>query len=250
MPGLMTQSTTAAEVYIDSRLRDEPPETATERARHAYQIHHPQRLSEELAGAEEAFEHELARRREEAAAPPPPEPEVPTLDTMEADAHRRIVVLTEQRKRLSFDALTDEDVRLELSNVEAEIEAAETELERIALARVEEKRREPLEAAERRKVEKARQLADKMDPRVAALETKADAELAVAAKTLSELRTARRQRHEHRVEAEEAKPITAGWGRDTSYESATFYAFGQHDVGDMIERAVGHPPARPLAEES
>jgi hypothetical protein len=254
MPGLMTQPTTPAEVYIDSRLRDEPPETAAERARHAYQIFHPQRLSEELAGAEEAFEAELARRQEEAAAPPAveQEPEVPTLDAMETDARQRREALKERRQRLSLDATRDEAACLALSEVEADIEATETEIERIDLARHEAERRAPLEAAEREEKAKLVVAAEKQAARLPAAAKAVDVAAEAFAKTVATHRQLARRARELREEAGIQRPAPFGFtGSDSAYELALRHALGQHDVGDVVERppsSFGHAPASPLAE--
>ena len=253
MPGLMTQPTTPADVYVDARLRGEPPEVATERARHAYQLHHPQQLSEAIAGAEEKFEDEIARRKEVAEAPPEPEPEPLTLDMRKANLRQEIEVLTERRRRLSRPALTDEGACLDMSNVEAATEAKEAEIERITLAEAEIERMAPIEAAEEEKRRKAQAAAERLTAKEAARATplaeavdKAGEAFAIAVK---EHQAHNRRKRELLEEAGILKSPPFGFvAHDWSYESALWPACGKHDVGGVIKRSDGHPPARPLAE--
>ena len=64
------------------------------------------------------------------------------LDRIEADATARLAELTEQRARLALDALVDADVQAELESVESEVSACEQAIQRVALARGEQGRRE------------------------------------------------------------------------------------------------------------
>ena len=71
-----------------------------------------------------------------------------SVEALAADARRRIQELAEARQRLASDAISDEDARQELANVESELAAADAELERMSLARAEGERRD-VEARER-----------------------------------------------------------------------------------------------------
>jgi len=241
-------------VYVANRLHGDSPEIACLQVKHMLQIHDELRLDEELAGAEEKFQAELERRREEAAAPPAVEQEVeaPSLDSMEADAHGRIEALTEQRQHLSLDATRDEDACLALSEVEADIEAAETEIERIKLARVEAKRRAPIEAAEREEKQKLIAAMEKEAARLPAAAEAVDAAADVLAAAVTTHREIARRTREKGEAAGIVRPALFAYARsDSGYELALRFALGKHDVGDTVERPhspLGHMSARPLAE--
>lgn len=91
------------------------------------------------------------------------------LDALEQDARRRIEALTADRARLSLDALTGEDERQELADIERQLAAAHGELERVGLAREESGRREreTRERAERDAREQAAKRAEKLHGEVA-----------------------------------------------------------------------------------
>jgi hypothetical protein len=70
------------------------------------------------------------------------------LAKLEADATARLGELTEQRARLSLDALSDPRIATELDDVRSEIASCERALEQVALARTESGRRSAAAAAE------------------------------------------------------------------------------------------------------
>jgi hypothetical protein len=72
------------------------------------------------------------------------------LTSREADIHRQLEQLREQRQRLAPEAMTDRKAAAELERVEAEIQGQEQELERIGLAQTELSRRDDEATAEQR----------------------------------------------------------------------------------------------------
>ena len=70
------------------------------------------------------------------------------LDRLEEDATVGLGQLTEQRARLSLDALTDPRIATELDDVRSEIAGAGRALEQVALARAESGRRLAAAAAD------------------------------------------------------------------------------------------------------
>jgi hypothetical protein len=251
MPGLTV--TNPKEIYVANRMQNCSPEIARRQTEHMCQIRDEQYLDELLDGAEEEFQAELARRKEEAEAPPEPEAEPLTLDMRKANLRQEIKVLTERRRRLSRLALTDEGACLEMSNVEAATEAKEAEIERIILAEAEIERMAPIEAAEEEKRRKAQAAAERLAAKEAARATsfaeavdKAGEAFAIAVK---EHHAHNRRKRELLEEAGILKSPPFGFvAHDWSYESALCSACCKHDVGGVIRRSDGHPPARPLAE--
>jgi hypothetical protein len=81
------------------------------------------------------------------------------LAKLEADATVRLGELTEQRARLSLDALSDPRIATELDDVRSEIASCERALEQVALARAESGRRSGEAAAEAEAKRRAEALA-------------------------------------------------------------------------------------------
>lgn len=244
--------TNPREVYVTARLQGDAPAIARRHADHAYSIRDDRYLDELLDGAEEEFEAELARRQEEAATPPPPEPEPVSLDARKANLRQEIEALTKRCGRLAPRALTDEGACLEMSNVEAEIEAKNVEIRRIGEAQKNAEEMAPIEAAEREQKEKALAAAEKQAARLPAAAKAVDVAAVAFAKAVMEHRTIGRRERELREEAGTMRPEPFGLAaRNESYELALRFALGKHDVGDTVERAhsaVGHQPPRPLSE--
>jgi Fic family protein len=111
----------------------------------------------------------------------------PDLSMIEQDARRRIEELTEARQRLSLDAITDEDAKRELANVESEIAGAERLLEQTQLAADERQRR--LREAEQAAAEKVRasveHRAARLQPEVVKSERSVDLAFAAAAQAVA-----------------------------------------------------------------
>ena len=122
------------------------------------------------------------------------------------------------------------------------------EIERLELALKEEERLAPIEAAQHEEAAKQQSAGEKLTPRIAACNKTIDAGFAMAAKGIAQKRTL--SRHQDELLGRQSQ---GGWNRDSTTEGSLRFHLTKHGVGDVVERAhsaVGHPPARPLAEES
>jgi hypothetical protein len=111
------------------------------------------------------------------------------LDSIEEDARRRIVELTEHRKRLSLDALGDDDAKRELATVESELVSAERLLEQAKLAGDERERRdqETRQQAEQKQQAAGQRRVEKLRPEKVKAEQAIDLAFAAAAQAVVSL---------------------------------------------------------------
>jgi len=207
----------------------------------------PQELEEQpwLSPTREQVEAELAAPSSEPVAEPEVAPDELTL--LATDAERRLVELREQQQRLSLDALTDEDARQELANVESEISAADAELARIPLAREERQRRdaEAQAQAEAEALSKARERERKLRRQLQEAGRRCDEAMAAAAEAIATYSDVFLTHHESAVASGE-RP----WGRGGSPSPAIAGAMRHHlaraGSGRMVNLA-DPAPERPLA---
>ena len=156
------------------------------------------------------------------------------------EAHQRLIQLREQETRLSLDAFADETARARLADVEGEIEVAERELRRAALAENERERRdqEAKARAERERIDKAVTSADKLAARRLVTKRRVDE---------AALRFAEAVREDRRLaDGERSLRVNAGELRSTAtlgqpYDAALRHALAAMGAGNLLELAPGPP---------
>jgi hypothetical protein len=175
-------------------------------------------------------------------------PQVADPEAVARDVHQRLTQLREQESHLSLDALTDDAARAHLADIEHEIEKAERELRRAALADAERERREQEAKAKAESEAKAKLLtqADRLSARLPAAGQRIDdAAGSLAEAVKAHLEIAQRERV-LRIEAGVMQP-TSTLGQP--YDSALRYWFGATGVSHALEPVVMGSPPRPMRHE-
>jgi hypothetical protein len=200
-----------SDLYRDRRDRGDDHDQAVRQVCHMYG-RSPQELGPTLERARAEFENptpEIIEPEQEIAESPAPS----TFDVAESELQQKIAELQERRGELSLDALTSEDARRELTSVEQELEAADREVCRVALARREDDRRQRL-AAEQAEAARVQAALDR------AAELAGDRERAEAKLTKAAAELAPSIAGVHDVAAKQAAALSEA-GRDDAWRQAT-----------------------------
>jgi hypothetical protein len=196
-----------ADLYRDRRDRGDGHDQAVRQVCHMYG-RSPEEMAPILARARAEFENptpEVIEPEQEIAESPAPS----TFDVAENELLQKIAELQERLGELSLDALTSEDARRELTSVEQELEVADREVSRVALARREDDRRQRL-AAEQAEAARVQAALDR------AAELAGDRERAEAKLTKAAVELARSIAGVHDVAAKQAVALSEA-GRDDAW---------------------------------
>jgi DNA repair exonuclease SbcCD ATPase subunit len=229
------------QVYVARRRQGVTHERALGDAARSYG-RRPKDLEARLERARRDFEGPEREVPEPTAEVPEPSP----FDALEGEVNAKLAALAEARQRLSLDALTDEDARLELANVEDENRAAEAELERLALARTESSRRdrEAEEKVERELRQAAAARAAKVEAMLPKLAKKIDSTGAAFARALADYQSAFYSHQAERAAAAGAPGRSGARLLASPFECALKHHLATADATALIDLPPGMP--RPL----
>jgi hypothetical protein len=174
------------------------------------------------------------------------------LDALESDAREQIESLNQQRQRIAPEALKDENVAAELRGLAGELAAAERTLDQVALARLENERRDQeaeRDAEARRKakaLQRARELQNEREMAARRVDRGAK-QLAVALHDLDAICESQRI---DLMEAGEARDSVRVLPLPSSIESAIAFAMREANAPRGIINLPGAPVGRemPLAK--